>query len=56
MPQKNGYEVCQQIKADDRLLQLLEQIPAEEQSMANQLSKLVRRLCFDEILELLPEE
>lgn len=41
---------------DDRLLQLIEQIPAEEQSIANQLSELVRRFCFDEILELIPED
>ncbi|NJL23042.1 MAG: response regulator, partial [Leptolyngbyaceae cyanobacterium SM1_3_5] len=39
----------------DRILQLIEQIPAEEQSIAEQLTELVRRFCFDEILELIPE-
>ncbi|MBD2089795.1 PAS domain S-box protein [Microcoleus sp. FACHB-1515] len=40
----------------DRIFQLIEKIPAEEQSIADQLTELVRRFCFDEILELVPEE
>ena len=39
----------------DRILQLSEEIPAEEQSIADLLDELVRRFCFDEIL-LIPED
>ena len=39
----------------DRILQLIEQIPSEQRSLAEQLTELVRQFCFDEILELIPE-
>lgn len=39
----------------DRILQLIEQIPVEGQRLAEQLTELLRQFCFDEILELIPE-
>jgi two-component system sensor histidine kinase/response regulator len=36
----------------DRILQLIEQIPATHLALAEGLTDLVRRFCFDEILEL----
>ncbi|WP_414644156.1 response regulator [Allocoleopsis sp.] len=39
----------------DRILQLIEQIPASHLTLAEKLTDLVRRFCFDEILELTEE-